>query len=261
RGQLLNEKVKDEESNADNEISILTAEESDLLRKSYFKQVLYCFKIGSFVLLNICYGVNTAVYYEIGTLLNAIVAEYFPNEQVAIGWIGFSMVIAGLVGSIVAGVVLKRTGLYRLVVIIFYMLSVISWGAFMGSLYSPHIAVVFIAMILLGFFQSGMLPLGFEYAAEITYPVDEGITSGILNTSAHIFGIILTHVATAMDDRFGSLPTNIFILVCMLAAAVPSCFMKDDLKRQRAQKMVQIEFSLNSAEEEEVVNATNVKGI
>ncbi|VDL57357.1 unnamed protein product [Hymenolepis diminuta] len=156
------------------------------------------------------------------------------------------MVIAGLVGSIVAGVVLKRTGLYRLVVIIFYMLSVISWGAFMGSLYSPHIAVVFIAMILLGFFQSGMLPLGFEYAAEITYP---------------IFGIILTHVATAMDDRFGSLPTNIFILVCMLAAAVPSCFMKDDLKRQRAQKMVQIEFSLNSAEEEEVVNATNVKGI
>ncbi|KAM3182088.1 hypothetical protein ACTXT7_013103 [Hymenolepis weldensis] len=202
------------------------------------------------------------------------------NEQVAIGWIGFSMVIAGLVGSIVAGVILKRTGLYRLVVIIFYMLSVISWGAFMGSLYSPHIAVVFITMILLGFFQSGMLPLGFEYAAEITYPVDEGITSGILNTSAHIFGIILTHVATAMHDRFGSLPTNIFILVCMLAAAVPSYanfdrvqkirvqdmietvgFMKDDLKRQRAQKMVQIEFSLNSAEEEEVVNATNVKDI
>ncbi|KAM3182089.1 hypothetical protein ACTXT7_013104 [Hymenolepis weldensis] len=81
RGQLSNEKVKDEESNADNEISILTAEESDLLRKSYFKHVLYCFKIVSFVFLNICYGVNTAVYYEIGTLLNAIVAEYFPRTR------------------------------------------------------------------------------------------------------------------------------------------------------------------------------------
>lgn len=36
------------------------------------------------------------------------------------------------------------------------------------------------------FFQSGFLPLGFEYAAEITYPIDEGLTSGILNTSAHV---------------------------------------------------------------------------
>nr|CUU98339.1 hypothetical transcript [Hymenolepis microstoma] len=70
--------VKNEESNADNEVSIHNAEECDLLQQSYFKQVLYCFKSVSFVFLNICYGVNTAVYYEIGTLLNIIVAAYFP---------------------------------------------------------------------------------------------------------------------------------------------------------------------------------------
>ncbi|KAM7534082.1 hypothetical protein Aperf_G00000107107 [Anoplocephala perfoliata] len=48
-------------------------------------------------------GVNTGVYYEIGTLLNAIVSEFFPEEQVAIGWIGFSMVIAGVFGALLAG--------------------------------------------------------------------------------------------------------------------------------------------------------------
>nr|CDS29231.1 expressed protein [Hymenolepis microstoma] len=47
----------------------------------------------------------------------------------------------------------------------------------MGSLYSPHISVLFFTVSLLGFFQSGFLPLGFEFAAEITYPTDEAITS------------------------------------------------------------------------------------
>ncbi|VDK44770.1 unnamed protein product [Taenia asiatica] len=337
------------------------------------------------------------------------------------------MVIAGLVGSIVAGAVLKKTGLYRRVLIIFYFLSVASMGAFMGSIYSNLIGTVFLTMILLGgyfgnpptqrakvliveeiclaeawgaksgphegceldhdmccgsqqvlsmgntfamkisrsssisyttevenpsylacfginldrmdfkgnpvlagsganwhtriglvdglneelpldprlqclskskhyyaidqiqaeggglcrrpdgraspqifnwegsegksFFQSGFLPLGFEYAAEITYPIDEGLTSGILNTSAHIFGIILTQAATAMIGKYGSLPTNIFILVFMVVAAVPACFMKDDLKRQRAHERLRIEVEPNSGDEFEYSNVSKTKEI
>ncbi|VDD83781.1 unnamed protein product [Mesocestoides corti] len=168
-------------------------------------------------------GVNTGVYYEIGTLLSVILLEYFPTEQVAIGWVGFSMVIAGLIGSIVAGIVLKKTGLYRRVLIVFYFLSVVTMGAFTGSVFSYSIAFVFVTMILLGFFQSGFLPLGFEYAAEITYPVDEGLSSGILNTSAHIFGVILTLVATALEGKYGGLSANLFMLVSMALAAIPAC--------------------------------------
>ncbi len=35
-------------------------------------------------------------------------------------------------------------------------------------------------------FMSGYLPLGFEFAAEITYPASEGTTSGLLNASAQV---------------------------------------------------------------------------
>nr|CUU98253.1 hypothetical transcript [Hymenolepis microstoma] len=169
------------------------------------------------------------------------------------------MVIAGLVGSIIAGIILKKTGLYKLVVIIFYMLSVVSWGTFMSSVYSPHIAVVFFAMILLGFFQSGMLPLGFEYAAEITYPVDEGITSGILNTSAHTRNrrryCRLKHIQY-MSHSLRLIPLKFVTLASVC------CFMKDDLKRQRAQKVAQSEVSLNFADDgEETLNATNVENL
>ena len=34
--------------------------------------------------------------------------------------------------------------------------------------------------------MTGYLPLGFEFAAEITYPESEGTSSGLLNASAHV---------------------------------------------------------------------------
>ena len=36
------------------------------------------------------------------------------------------------------------------------------------------------------FFMTGYLPVGFEFAAEITYPESEGTSSGLLNASAQV---------------------------------------------------------------------------
>ena len=36
------------------------------------------------------------------------------------------------------------------------------------------------------FTMTGYLPIGFEFAAEITFPVSEGSSSGLLNASAQV---------------------------------------------------------------------------
>lgn len=36
------------------------------------------------------------------------------------------------------------------------------------------------------FFMTGYLPLGFEFAVELTYPESEGTSSGLLNCSAQV---------------------------------------------------------------------------
>ena len=38
--------------------------------------------------------------------------------------------------------------------------------------------------------MTGYLPLGFEFAAEITFPESEGTSSGLLNASAQVKGDI-----------------------------------------------------------------------
>lgn len=38
--------------------------------------------------------------------------------------------------------------------------------------------------------MTGYLPLGFEFAVEITYPESEGTSSGLLNASAQVISLI-----------------------------------------------------------------------
>lgn len=52
--------------------------------------------------------------------------------------------------------------------------------------------VVFLAAGALGFFMTGYLPIGFEFAAELTYPVNEGTTSGLLNGAVQVIGVAMT---------------------------------------------------------------------
>ena len=44
----------------------------------------------------------------------------------------------------------------------------------------------------LDFFSNGFINIGLEYAAEITYPIPEGTTSGIVFLLANLYGIIWT---------------------------------------------------------------------
>lgn len=39
------------------------------------------------------------------------------------------------------------------------------------------------------FFMTGYLPLGFEFAVELTYPESEGTSSGLLNCSAQVYRV------------------------------------------------------------------------
>ena len=48
-------------------------------------------------------------------------------------------------------------------------------------------AIAGICSFVIGrFFMTGYLPVGFEFAAELTYPESEGTSSGLLNASAQV---------------------------------------------------------------------------
>lgn len=97
-----------------------------------------------------------------------------------------------------------------------------------------YIVVVYITSSLLGFFMTGYLPVGFEFAAELTYPEPEGTSSGLLNAGAQVFGITFTMLYSEILNRSADIPANLTMAVFLVIGTVITAFIKSDLRRQQA---------------------------
>ncbi|XP_024606961.1 feline leukemia virus subgroup C receptor-related protein 1 isoform X2 [Neophocaena asiaeorientalis asiaeorientalis] len=168
---------------------------------SYGKSIRNLFKNIPFVLLLITYGIMTGAFYSVSTLLNQIILTYYKGEEVNAGRIGLTLVLAGMVGSILCGLWLDYTKTYN-------------------------------------FFMTGYLPLGFEFAVEITYPESEGTSSGLLNAAAQIFGILFTLAQGKLTSDYSPKGGNIFLCVWMFVGIILTALIKSDLKRHNINKGV-----------------------
>ena len=93
---------------------------------------------------------------------------------------------------------------------------------------------------LFRFFMTGYLPIGFEFAAELTYPEPEGTSSGLLNASAQVFGIVLTTLGGWLLTDYGDIICNGTLTVALMIGAGLTLLIRSDLKRQRAVNAVKL---------------------
>ncbi|XP_030081300.1 feline leukemia virus subgroup C receptor-related protein 2 [Drosophila hydei] len=189
----------------------------------------------NFIFLLLSYGINVGVFYAISTLLNPVVLKYYPGHEVDTGRIGLSIVLAGMLGSVVSGIVLDKTHKFKETTLAVYALSMVGMWIFTFTLDTGHIAVVYLTASLLGFFMTGYLPVGFEFGAELTFPEPEGTSSGLLNASAQTFGIFFTLFYSELFYSYGDVPANVAMAVMLIVGTLITAATKSDLRRQNAQ--------------------------
>nr|CAD7201540.1 unnamed protein product [Timema douglasi] len=90
-----------------------------------------------------------------------------------------------------------------------------------------------------GFFMTGYLGIGYEFAAELTYPEPEGTSSGIMNAASEIFGVTFTLIAGEVLEVWGDLVTNVTLTGLLTVGLVMTVLIRGkDLRRQAAGKPV-----------------------
>ncbi|XP_030021076.1 uncharacterized MFS-type transporter C09D4.1 isoform X2 [Manduca sexta] len=189
----------------------------------------------NYILLLISYGLNVGTFYAISTLLNQVILTYYPGAHEDAGRIGLVIVVAGMAGSVLCGLVLDKTHRFKETTLAVYAASVVGMVIFTFTLDCGLIGVVYLSSILLGFFMTGYLPVGFEFASEVTYPEPEGTTSGILNAVVQIFGIVTTLLYEWMLGAVGDRWSNLTLCALLALGAVITAGIKSDLRRQAAQ--------------------------
>ncbi|CAH0592122.1 unnamed protein product [Chrysodeixis includens] len=189
----------------------------------------------NFILLLLSYGINVGVFLAISTLLNEVILTHYPDAHLDAGRIGLVFVVSGMVGSVVCGVILDRTHRFKETTMAVYVATIAGMLVFTFTLDCGYIGIVYLSSILLGFFMTAYLAIGYEMASEVTYPEPEGTTSGILNAVVQLFGIIITlvyeRVLGAADDR----AANLTAVGMLCAGAAVSAAISSDLRRQNAQ--------------------------
>ncbi|XP_066483481.1 heme transporter FLVCR2 [Tiliqua scincoides] len=201
---------------------------------SYWKSILRLLRNTNFVLLIVTYGLNAGCFYSLSTLLNRMVMLHYPGEELNAGRIGLTIIVAGMAGALISGIWLDKTKTYKMTTLSIYIMSFVGMVVYTFTLDLGHIWVVFVTAGALGFFMTGYLPLGFEFAAELTYPESEGTSSGLLNVSAQIFGILFTISQGQIIQHVGTQAGNLFLCAFLFVGTIITAFIGADLRRQQA---------------------------
>uniref|UniRef100_A0A8C0JEE1 Uncharacterized protein n=2 Tax=Chelonoidis abingdonii TaxID=106734 RepID=A0A8C0JEE1_CHEAB len=80
---------------------------------SYMKSIRRLLCNTNFVLLIVAYGLNTGCFYALSTLLNRMVIQHYPGEEVNAGRIGLTIVVSGMAGALLSGIWLDKTKTYK----------------------------------------------------------------------------------------------------------------------------------------------------
>ncbi|XP_051816603.1 feline leukemia virus subgroup C receptor-related protein 1 [Acanthochromis polyacanthus] len=198
---------------------------------SYKQSIINLIKNKAFILLLVSYGIMTGSFYSVSTLLNQMIMAYYEDQELNAGRIGLTLVVAGMVGSILCGLWLDHTKTYKMTTLIVYILSFLGMVVFTFTLNLDDIYLVFFTAGALGFFMTGYLPLGFEFGVEITYPESEGTSSGLLNAFAQIFGIIFTLIQGKLTTDYNPLAGNLFLCAWIFLGILLTALIKSELKR------------------------------
>ncbi|MPC11968.1 uncharacterized protein E2C01_004646 [Portunus trituberculatus] len=129
------------------------------------------------------------------SLVSASRVQLFSGVVVAI----FS--IAGFVGSIAIAVVENRTSALADITKFANAFGVI-FGIMLMEVYlvpGQH-ALLIISSILFGFFGCGVYPISLEIGVEITYPVEETISTTLIFVTGQILGVLMNYTANVLSS-------------------------------------------------------------
>ena len=80
-------------------------------------------------------------------------------------------------------VIVEKTSAYKKVMVSCSIISAGFGGLLMGLLYLESLYYILPACFLMGFFTTALIPISMDFACEITFPVSEPFSSGLIISS------------------------------------------------------------------------------
>jgi MFS family permease len=158
--------------------------------------------------------VGMGVFNGVTTWVEQIVHPRGFSEADA-GVVGAAMLVGGLLGAVVIPALSDRHGRRVPYLVVCFALAIpgLLGVALFSSLW-PLIA----ASLVLGFFLVPALPVGMQYAAEVTWPTPEGTSNGLIQLCGQV-AVVFVYVMSALRSADGSFTLSLLLAAGLLLVA------------------------------------------
>lgn len=185
-----------------------------------------------FMLLTFSFTNVYGVYIAVGTIITYLLEPYgYDNSDVGI-MLG-AVVIFGVIGSFFFSILLDKTKKF-IIIYRFMCVSILILVLMLEfTLKKDNFVILCIHLAFFGFFLIATLPVGFSFSVDLTYPVNETLSSGFLILFSTIFGTIYSYTASYIlsvprdrldEDGPIAVENTLTIMICMLVGAVITSF-------------------------------------
>lgn len=129
--------------------------------------------------MTLCFSTMYGVYTCLGAVINDLVSK-FGYTSTDSSYMGACLIISGLTGSFILSSYLDKHKNYlsQLRMVCFTTIFLFSFSFW--TLETRNIYLVLFNISLIGFFLLPIIPLGYGFSVELTYPVSESMSNGVL---------------------------------------------------------------------------------
>lgn len=188
----------------------------------------------SFCMLMAVCAINISAVSALSTLLNQLVLLYFKDGEALAGRLGLVIVGGSMLGSIISGVIIDRTQRYKDTTVGLFTLSVVSMLAFTFVLPLRSPLALYATSLAMGCFMGGFMPVGFEFASELTYPESENTTAGVLMGGSQLLAIGYTVGYAWLLGKVGDRWANLSVSASLVLGTAIATLIRPELKRREA---------------------------
>lgn len=173
-------------------------------------------RLRSFWLLMVLFLVGNGIFNGLSTWIESVVRPRgFSPEQA--GMLGGLMLLGGILGAFILPTLSDKSR-KRVPFLFLGMLG--SLPGLIGLTFGTSYSVLLASAFILGFFLVSTAPIGYQYAAELTYPVPEGTSNGMLTLAGQISVVFIFGMEALRDSNgaftFSLLLLSGLVLLCVL---------------------------------------------
>ena len=145
---------------------------------------------------------------------------------------GGLIILSGLIGSGVVSVIVSKTRAYKKTIVVMFITSIVMGLVYALTLPLESLPVTTIVVFVFGFIMTPVLPVSYELGCEVTYPIGEAMSGGLLNTGGQIIGILQVIIMYFVAQK-SVFAANMQIIAFLVLGTASTFLIKQDLVRSK----------------------------